>query len=65
MEVRREAAADPIGAGDGFNAGYLAVRLRKGSVEDALQAGIRCGTAVATSLGDTAGFPRSIDAAGK
>ncbi len=27
LEIRREAAVDPIGAGDAFNAGYIAVRL--------------------------------------
>ena len=51
--------------GDAFNAGYLAVRLRGGLVPDALRAGIRCGTAVAMSLGDTAGFPRTIGAPGQ
>jgi len=61
---RRVEAVDPVGAGDAFNAGYLAVRLREGSVDDALRAGIQCGAAVATSLGDTAGFPRNIDAGG-
>ena len=30
LEIRRDAAVDPIGAGDAFNAGYIAVRLRGG-----------------------------------
>jgi len=62
VDIHRGDAVDAVGAGDAFNAGYLAVRLRCGLVADALRAGIRCGTAVAMSLGDTAGFPNSIDA---
>jgi 2-dehydro-3-deoxygluconokinase len=58
LDIRRDAAVDPIGAGDAFNAGYIAVRLRDGSIEDALHAGARCGAAVTTSLSDTDGFPR-------
>jgi 2-dehydro-3-deoxygluconokinase len=50
---------DPVGAGDAFDAGYLAARLCGGSIEDALAAGARSGAAVAASLGDTEGFPRS------
>jgi len=60
LEIRRDAAVDPIGAGDAFNAGYIAVRLRGGSVDEALRAGVRCGAAVTTSPSDTAGFPRSL-----
>jgi 2-dehydro-3-deoxygluconokinase len=50
---------DPVGAGDAFDAGYLAARLRGGSIGEALAAGARCGAAVAATLGDTEGFPRS------
>jgi 2-dehydro-3-deoxygluconokinase len=60
IEIRRGDAVDPIGAGDAFNAGYIAVRLRGGPVDEALRAGVRCGAAVTTSPSDTAGFPRSI-----
>ncbi len=63
IETRRDAAVDTIGAGDAFNAGFIAVRLRRGSMEQALQAGAACGRAVAQSLGDTAGFPRSLEGA--
>ena len=59
LEIRRDAAVDPIGAGDAFNAGYLAVRLRDGSIEEAIRSGARCGAAVTTSLSDTAGFPKN------
>jgi len=60
LAIRRDDAVDPIGAGDAFNAGYIAVRLRGGSVDEALRAGVRCGAAVTTSPSDTAGFPRSL-----
>ena len=60
LQIRRDDAVDPIGAGDAFNAGYIAVRLRGGPVHEALRAGVRCGAAVTTSPSDTAGFPRSI-----
>jgi 2-dehydro-3-deoxygluconokinase len=60
LEIRRDNAVDPIGAGDAFNAGYIAVRLRGGPVDEALRAGVRCGAAVTTSPSDTAGFPRTL-----
>jgi 2-dehydro-3-deoxygluconokinase len=60
ITIQRTDAVDPIGAGDAFNAGYIAVRLRGGSIEEALRAGIRCGTAVTSTPSDTAGFPRTI-----
>jgi 2-dehydro-3-deoxygluconokinase len=58
LEIRRDAAVDPIGAGDAFNAGYVAVRIRGGTIDAALRSGARCGAAVTASLSDTAGFPR-------
>jgi 2-dehydro-3-deoxygluconokinase len=60
LEIRRDDAVDPIGAGDAFNAGYIAVRLRGGTVDEALRAGVRCGAAVTKSPSDTAGFPRDL-----
>jgi 2-dehydro-3-deoxygluconokinase len=48
---------DPVGAGDAFTAGYLAARFAGASAAARLEAGARCGAAVAASLGDTAGFP--------
>jgi 2-dehydro-3-deoxygluconokinase len=60
IDIRRGAAVDPIGAGDAFNAGYIAIRLRGGSVRDALGAGIRCGAAVTTAVSDTSAFPRTL-----
>jgi 2-dehydro-3-deoxygluconokinase len=61
LDIRRDAAVDPIGAGDAFNAGYIAVRLRGGAVDAALRAGVRCGTAVTTALSDTSAFPRTLE----
>jgi 2-dehydro-3-deoxygluconokinase len=49
---------DPVGAGDAFDAGYVAARLDGASVQEALAAGAVCGSAVAASVGDTEGFPR-------
>ena len=61
LDITRDSAVDPIGAGDAFNAGYIAVRLRGGPIDDALRAGARCGTAVTRAVSDTAAFPRSLD----
>jgi 2-dehydro-3-deoxygluconokinase len=47
---------DPVGAGDAFNAGYLAARLSRASVEEALEQGARSGAAVASTVGDTGSF---------
>jgi 2-dehydro-3-deoxygluconokinase len=60
LGIRRDAAVDPIGAGDAFNAGYIATRLRGGSVEEAMRAGVACGAAVTTAVSDTAAFPRRV-----
>jgi len=60
LDITRGDAIDPIGAGDAFNAGYIAVRLRGGSVDEALRAGVRCGTAVTTAVSDTSAFPRTL-----
>lgn len=49
--------ADPVGAGDAFNAGYLAARLSGRPPAGALEQAARCGAAVATTIGDQAGFP--------
>jgi 2-dehydro-3-deoxygluconokinase len=58
IQIQRGAAIDPIGAGDAFNAGYIAARLRGDGVDAALRAGIHCGTAVTTAMSDTAAFPK-------
>ncbi len=58
IQIQRGAAIDPIGAGDAFNAGYIAARLRASDVGAALRAGVHCGTAVTTAMSDTAAFPK-------
>ena len=60
LEIHRDATVDPIGAGDAFNAGYIAVRLNGGTIDAALRAGARCGAAVTSAPSDTSGFPRSL-----
>ncbi len=55
---------DPVGAGDAFNAGYVAARLDGRSVAAALELGARCGAGVAAAVGDTAGFPDPADLEG-
>jgi 2-dehydro-3-deoxygluconokinase len=60
MRIDRGHAIDPVGAGDAFNAGYIAVRLRGGSIDEALRAGARCGAAVTTTPSDTSAFPRTL-----
>jgi 2-dehydro-3-deoxygluconokinase len=60
IDIRRDAAVDAIGAGDAFNAGYIGVRLRGGSIDEALRNGARCGAAVISSPSDTSGFPRTL-----
>jgi 2-dehydro-3-deoxygluconokinase len=54
---------DPVGAGDAFNAGYLAARLAGRTPAEALVQGASCGAAVASTVGDTEGFPRGGPAA--
>jgi 2-dehydro-3-deoxygluconokinase len=53
-----ERVVDPVGAGDGFDAGFLAGWLRGYSVEQSLDLGARIGAAAVEVLGDYAGYPR-------
>jgi 2-dehydro-3-deoxygluconokinase len=46
---------DPVGAGDAFNAAYVAMRLGGGDVAEALKAGAIAGSAAAATVGDTGG----------
>jgi 2-dehydro-3-deoxygluconokinase len=43
---------DPVGAGDAFNAGYVAARLNGAPPRDALVQGARCGAEAAGTVGD-------------
>jgi 2-dehydro-3-deoxygluconokinase len=49
---------DPVGAGDGFDAGLLAGLLRGLDLEAALALGARVGAACVSKLGDYQGYPR-------
>jgi 2-dehydro-3-deoxygluconokinase len=48
---------DPVGAGDAFNAAYLAARLEGRTTSEALVRGAACRAVVASTIGDTEGFP--------
>lgn len=50
-------AVDPVGAGDAFDAGCVAVLLDGGSLDEALALGAYCGARVAETPGEHAGFP--------
>lgn len=61
LEVPAEAVEtviDPVGAGDGFNAGFLASWLRGENLEAALRLGAKIGAAAVASAGDYTGYPR-------
>jgi 2-dehydro-3-deoxygluconokinase len=51
---------DPVGAGDAFNAGYIAARLAGASPPDALARGAACGAHATSRFGDT-GAPFGVD----
>jgi 2-dehydro-3-deoxygluconokinase len=53
-----ERVIDPVGAGDGFDAGFLAGWLRGDSLEESLRLGAHVGAAAVATLGDYAGYPR-------
>lgn len=55
-----ERVVDPVGAGDGFDAGFLAGWLRGASLDEALRLGAYVGAASVATLGDYNGYPRSI-----
>ena len=61
LPVQLETTPDPMGAGDAFNAGYIASCLTAKKSREALRFAVHCGRAVATSPGDTAGFPRNLE----
>jgi 2-dehydro-3-deoxygluconokinase len=59
LAIQTEPTPDPMGAGDAFNAGYIASCLLEKQIDEALRFAVHCGRAVAISPGDTAGFPRN------
>lgn len=52
-------AIDPVGAGDGFNAGFLVARLNNASLADCLDCGAWCGARAVEVLGEHNGYPTS------
>ena len=50
-----ERVIDPVGAGDAFDAGFLAGLLREYDLEAALKLGARLGATAVGALGDYAG----------
>ena len=48
---------DPVGAGDGFCAGFIAGRLDGVDLETALRMGNACGALAVAAVGDQAGLP--------
>ena len=60
LKIQSEPTPDPMGAGDAFNAAYIASCLLGKSVDEALRFAVHCGRAVATTPGDTSGFPRNL-----
>jgi 2-dehydro-3-deoxygluconokinase len=55
-----EHVVDPVGAGDGFDAGFLAGWLRGIPLEEALRLGAYIGAACVATLGDYNGYPRTM-----
>ena len=54
---------DTVGAGDAFVAGYLASRVRGGSVEESIRLGNSCGALTCMVVGDWEGAPTTDDLA--
>jgi 2-dehydro-3-deoxygluconokinase len=52
-----EKVIDPVGAGDGFDAGFLSGWLRGLALEECLRLGARIGAAAVSVLGDYQGYP--------
>jgi 2-dehydro-3-deoxygluconokinase len=52
---------DPVGAGDAFTAGYVAMCLEGADAGTALRAGNACGAAAVTTIGDLAGLPTRVE----
>ncbi len=48
---------DPVGAGDAFTAGYIALTLEGASVERAMRAANACGALAVSTVGDLTGLP--------
>jgi sugar/nucleoside kinase (ribokinase family) len=58
----RVTPVDAVGAGDGFDAGFLAGWLASGDIAEALAWGIACGALSTRAVGGTAGQPTAAEA---
>ncbi len=58
------AALDPVGAGDGFCAGFIAARLDGADLATALRTANACGAAAVATIGDLTGLPDAAELAG-
>lgn len=54
---------DPVGAGDGFCAGFIAARLEGEDIPTALRNANACGAAAVAAVGDLAGLPTHVELA--
>jgi 2-dehydro-3-deoxygluconokinase len=59
--ARPVTVVDPVGAGDGFDAGYLAGRLGDLGDLEVLRLANACGALAAGSIGDTTGLPSASE----
>jgi 2-dehydro-3-deoxygluconokinase len=61
--IEVSAALDPVGAGDGFCAGFIAARLGGADLPTALRSGNACGAAAVAAVGDLTGLPDTAELA--
>jgi 2-dehydro-3-deoxygluconokinase len=61
--IRVPAVLDPVGAGDGFCAGFIAARLDGADLETALRSANACGAAAVAAVGDVAALPDAAELA--
>ncbi len=52
------ASVDPVGAGDGFNAGFLAATMLRVGLGDAVRCGAWCGARAVERVGENSGYPK-------
>jgi 2-dehydro-3-deoxygluconokinase len=57
VPAERVRAVDPVGAGDGFNAGFLAATMLGLDLDLAMRCGAWCGARAVERVGDNAGYP--------
>lgn len=56
-----EQVVDPVGAGDGFSAGWISARLRGADQSAAMEAAVACAASVVAALGDMTGLPTQTE----